>query len=230
MYLIDRNSTRYQFDPNSFHLTSLGRLNGSNNISSLYSIAVQRDGVIWTLFQDGNLDRDNIQSRQCSATNFMANQSSISLFTMSFLRNITGNSERLLVSKQNDPPDTLGEINLSTLALSTINNYSNLNTYADLAGTAGGRLFGVFETNPYTIAQIDPNNANILAQYRLNSTQKTSDPNYGFAAFNNQFYCFEGNNTYTDIRRFDPATTTTTTRSRIPQVIFGASASSCLGT
>ena len=224
------NNTLYQFNPSTFNLTSLGRLSCSNNTGDVYSIAVQRSGIIWALFTDGKLYRYSIGLKQCSATTFAANQSSVFVFTMTFLRNVPDNSERFVINKQNGRPNALGLINLNTLSLTTINTFSNLSSYGDLAGTADGRLFSVIDTDSYTIARIDPTNATTLDRYPLNISVKGAYATYAFAAVNTQFYFFEGNGNYTDIYIFDPATNTTTTRSRIPQVIYSATASSCLGT
>ena len=149
---------------------------------------------------------------------------------MTFLREVTDTSERLVINVQSQRPNTLGVINLNTLSLTTINNFSNQSFYGDLAGTVNGQLFSVIGPNSYTIARIDPTNANVLARYPLNITLKGADATYGFAAFNSQFYLFEGNGNYSDIQVVDLAANTTTTRSRIPQAIYSATASSCLGT
>ena len=179
-YLLDNNNTIYQFNPVSLAVTPIAPFNCSNN-AILYSIAVQRTGIIWMLFDDGNISTYNIKTAQCRPTGFATNQSSFSLFSLAFLKSITDNSERLYVSKQNDPAGSLGVIDRNSLTLSNISAYNtNLSTYVDLAGTSDGRLFGTFADSPYTLARIDPSNAQILARYPLNARFEDGYGNLGF--------------------------------------------------
>ena len=229
-YLLDNNNTIYQFNPVSLAVTPIAPFNCSNN-ATLYSIAVQRTGIIWMLFDDGNISTYNIKTAQCRPTDFATNQSSFSLFSLTFLKSITDNSETLYVSKQNDPPGSLGVIDRNSLTLSNVSAYnSNLSTYADLAGTSDGRLFGAFVDSPYTLARIDPSNAQILARYPLNATVDGGYGNYAFFAYQSLFYFFSGTTNLTNVFTYAPASNTTVNRTAIPQVIVGATASSCLGT
>jgi hypothetical protein len=149
---------------------------------------------------------------------------------MTFVKSSTDTSETLYVSQQDEFNATLGKIDLTTFALSVVGNYSELDTYADLAGTNDGRLFGLFNARPYTIAQIDTTNAQILSQYSLNSSSDyDTNPNYGFTVYNTRFFVFEGNGNYSDLLTFDLSTNTTTLQNTIPQIISGATSSSCLG-
>jgi hypothetical protein len=229
IYLIDLNSTLYQCTPANLNLTAVGSIKCSS--SGLYAIALQRTGIIWAIFEDGSLYNYIIGSQQCISTQYATNQSGIAYFTMAFVKSTTDDNENLYISKQNDPPNVLGTIDLTTLSLSIVGNYSSLQTYADLTGTNDGRLFGVFQTDNFTIAQINATNADIIAQYPLNiSSTITSEPNYGFAAYDSNFLFFSGNGNNTDIYLFDPSTNTTTMLTTVPQVINGAAVSTCYGT
>jgi len=229
IYLFDLNSTLYQFNPATLNLTAVGSINCSS--SGLYAIALQRTGIIWAIFEDGSLHNYNIDSQLCISTNYTTNQSSIAYFSMAFVKNTTDDNEILYISKKNDPPNTLGTIDLTTFTLSIVGNYSNLQTYADLTGTNDGRLFGVFQTDNFTIAQINETNADIIAQYPLSiSSTINSEPKYGFAAYDSNFLFFSGNGTNTHIYLFNASTNATTMLTTVPQVINGAAVSTCFGT
>lgn len=206
----------------------VGKLNCSDS-SSIVSIGLQRRGVLWVLLNDSSLYRYYIQADQCRPTTFTSNTSDISLFSMAFLESSVGNQEIFYISKTNDPPGILGVLNIMTLEISSAKDYNKLSTYADLAATRSRRLFGVFEVDPYTIAEINPSNAQILAQYPLDISSNTFDPNHALAAYNDRFFFFEGNANVTNIHLVDVAINRTQLVLHVPQRIISASSSSCLG-
>jgi hypothetical protein len=229
-YLMDRNNTLYQFNPTTYSLTTIGPITCSTS-SSLYSIALQRNGILWAGFADGTLFRYNIKSQLCTSTTFVANQSNFQQFTMTFLKSTTDTSETLYLSQQNGTNNSLATVNINTFVLSVVGNYSALNASAAIAGTNTGLLYGVFATTNYTIAQIQPSNAQILTEYPLNiSSTNVSNPNYAFTIANGVFFFFEGINNGTNLHIFSPSTNSTTLVSTIAQNIYGATSSSCLGT
>jgi hypothetical protein len=229
-YLMDTNNTLYQFNPTSYAVTTIGAINCSTS-SSLYSIALQRDGILWAGYADGTVFRYNIKSQVCTSTTFAANQSNFQQFTMTFLKSTTDTSETLYLSQENSPGTSLATVDINTLILSVVGNYSNSTTFATIAGANDGTLYGVFPTDNYTIEQIQPSNAAILAEYPLNiSSTIVSDPNYGFTIANGVYFFFEGINNGTNIHIFSTSTNSTTLVSTITPNINGATSSSCLGT
>ena len=227
---MDLSNILYQFNPTSLTLTEIGSVNCSKT-SSLYSIALQRNGILWTAYEDGSLYKYNLLSKTCTPTSFAGNQTGFAPFTITFLKSVTGNTETLYASRQSNNNTALAKIDTSSLILTIVGQYSNgTDKNADLAGLNDGRLFGIFDAKPYTIAQIDPTNANILARYPLNRSSTNDDPNYGFTVFNTKFFFFVGNGTYSDLLIYDLPSNTTTFQYQIPQVIYGATSSSCLGT
>ena len=227
---MDVGNNLYQFNPTSLTIISVGQVNCSSS-SSLYSIALQRNGILWTTYSDGSLYKYNLLSKTCTPTSFVANQSSFAPYTITFLKSTTDSSESLYASQQITNNSALAKIDTDTFVLSVVGVYSNgLDKPSDNAGLNDGRLFGVFDARPFTIAQIDPNNANILAQYPLNLSSTDDNVNYGFTVFNTRFFFFVGNGTYSDLLTYDLSTNTTTFQYTIPQIIFGATSSSCLGT
>ena len=225
---MDRNSTLYTFNPVTYAISTLGKLNCSSP-SSLYSIALQRTGILWAMFADGRLYNYNLKTGVCSSTSFAVNGSSINLFTMTFLKGKTSTTESLYISKQNDDANTLGLLSTSTFGITTLGNYSALNTSADLAAFKNGRLFGLFEVSPFVIGEINPSNAVVMNQYSSGITMRGNDSNYAFASYNSNLFIFEGNNTSTNIHVYSVSSSTLSTVGSASQMIYGATASTCLG-
>jgi hypothetical protein len=221
----------YKFDLVTYNVTTIGSLNCSGT-SNAYSMAVQRSGIIWAIFQDGTLYKYNIRSGECTATTFTANQSDFSSFSLTFVKSPTDATETLYVSQQNASYNALGTIDTSALTLSVVGNYSEIEAPSDLAALPNGTLYGLFQTENYTIAEINKVNGTIEAQYPLNiSSTAVSNPNYAFTIVNGVFFIFEGNNNSTNIHTFYPSTNTLVLLQTIPQVIISATISeSCLGT
>jgi hypothetical protein len=197
-YLMDTNNTLYRFNPTTFDIVEIGLLNCSTS-SNLSSIAVQRNRILQATLEDGTLFKYNIRAAVCSSTTFVANQSNITQFTMTFVKSSNDTCESLYVSQQTDSNISLVKIDLTTLTLSVVGEYNALSTYAEITRTNDGRLFGVFDATPYTIAQIDVKNAQILSQYPLNRSSENDNSNYGFTVYNTRFFFFEGNGSYSDL-------------------------------
>lgn len=220
-----------QFNPTTYDLKEVGTINCSTS-GRPYAISLQRSGILWVLSEYGNISRYNIKSGVCSSTTFTANQSGFEVFSMTFLKKPTDTSETLYVSKQNDPPNSLGKIDTNTLTLSNIGNYtSGFNTYAEISATSSGTLYGLFQSTNYTIAQIDTSNANIIAQYPLNISITVPDLSFAFTNANGVFFVFEGLVNGTNIHTFNIASNTTTLVKTVSQFIYSAAvSSSCIGT
>ena len=170
IYLLNDNNILYQFTPTTLNLTRIGSINCSTS-ASIFTIALQRNGLIWVLLTDGRLYTYNIKSAQCTATAFLQNQTDIRSFTMAFVNNDHDNDETLYyISKLNDGRNVLGRINMTTLTMSIVSNY-NTGSSPDLAGTNDGRLFGLFYDTSYIIKQINKTNGQFLSQYRLGQSK-----------------------------------------------------------
>jgi len=229
IYLFDVNSVLYQFTPATLALTAIGQINCSR--SGVYAMSIQRNGIIWAIFQDGTLYNYNIYSQQCTLTSYVANQDGTTIFVMAFVSNGIDNSETLYISKANGPDNTLAIMDLTTLTLSDVGNYSNSQQIQDLAGTNENILFGVLEnTSNYTIAKINPTNANIMAQYSLGISPSVFYY-YGFAAYDSNIFFFAGNGSaFSTLYRLDTLTGTTMMLENYSIGVADATASTCLGT
>jgi len=227
IYGFDYNNVLYQFNPTTLNLTTIGTMNCTSTY--VYAISLQRNGVIWAVDYNGNLFKYIISSQQCVTTNFAVNQSSISVFTMTFVKNDLVNDETLYITEQYPGNNTLGKIDITTLILSVVGNFT-VTGVQDLTATSDGRLFAILGTTSYIIGAVDKTTANITAQYPLGISIPINY-NFGFAAYGSQFLLFSGNSSNsTNLYLFNPSSNTVTTIANYQQNIIGGAVSSCFGT
>jgi len=228
VYVVDEAGVLHRFDPPSAAFTDVGPLACAG---SPFSMAIDRTGVAWVLFDDGRLARVDTRSGKCKVTPFVAGQQGFSVrFGMGFSSNTPdGGDETLFVS--GDAPEMLGWIDTGTFQLTPVALYDLLKTPAELTGTGDGRLFGAFSGQPYVVAQIDKASAHIESQ--APQTPITFPPNaanFAFAFWGGDFYLFVGPGQGTDVFRYRPADGTTVKLASETFTIVGAGVSTCAPT
>ena len=229
IYLVDLDNILYKFSPKTFQVTVVGPLNCSET-SSVFSIALQRNGLLWVLFNDGDLYTFNVTDQTCINTGFGRNQTGILDFTMAFVKNVGDNKETLFISKLYNGGGVLAEIDTNTLSIVEIGNYSDGAQFATLTGSNDGRLFGLFFDNPPTIKEVDDTDAQILSEYPLNEPFDGFVYLYSFASYENKFFYFLNSENSTYIHLFDPKTNRSTLLNTVPFSFFNAATSTCLDT
>jgi hypothetical protein len=191
---------------------------------------LQRDGTAWTLYTDGNLYTFDINTAQCQTTSFLSQQEQLLLFGMNFVTDESSDTESLYISSDSaNPPFRLATIDVDSLEISIINNYQTIYARAELTGTNDGRLFGLFEGTPFTIAEINRTNGEILSTISQNMIQYTSDSShFAVTSYLSNFFLFVGDSSYTDIFLYDSLTQSTTKKTTISNGIVGAGISTCI--
>jgi hypothetical protein len=228
VYVVDEADVLHRFDPPSVAFTTVGQLACPG---SPFSMAIDRTGVAWVLFDDGTLARVDTRSGKCKMTPFVSGQHGFSArFGMGFSSNTPdGGDETLFVS--GDAPEMLGTIDTRSLALTSIATYDALHSAAELTGTGDGRLFGAFEGQPYVVAEIDKPSAHILSQApQAPIDYPPNAANFAFAFWGGDFYLFVGPGQGTDVFRYRPADATTVKLASVPFTIVGAGVSTCAPT
>ena len=229
IYLVDLDNILYKFSPTTFQVTVVGPLNCSET-SSVFSIALQRNGLLWVLFYDGDLYTFNVTDQTCINTGFGRNQTGILDFSMAFVKNVGDNKETLFISKLYNGGGVLAKIDTNTLNIVEIGNYSDGAEFATLTGSNDGRLFGLFFDNPPTIKEVDDTDAQILSAYPLSEPFDGFVYLYSFASYENKFFYFLKSENSTYIHLFDPKTNRSTLLNTVPFSFFNAATSTCLDT
>jgi hypothetical protein len=228
IYVIDDLGVLRRFDAPTVAFTTIGPLACAG---SPFSMAIDRTGVAWVLFQDGRLARVDTRSGKCKVTSFAPGQKGFaSRFGMGFSSNTPdGGDETLFVS--GDGPEMLGWIDTQSLTLTPIAAYDAISAPAELTGTGGGRLFGAFEGTPYVVAEIDKASAHIVSQApQTPIAYPPNAANFAFAFWGGDFYLFVGPGKTTDVFRYRPSDQTTVTLTKVPFTIVGAGVSTCAPT
>jgi hypothetical protein len=121
----DSVNTLYRFSPATLGFQPIGPVSCPNEMQLVRSIAIDRSGVAWTLFDDGQLFQVNTMTAACTATSFVPNQGAFGTFAMAFSSNAAGSStETLFVSS--DSTNLLGYVDPATLTVHTIGPYVGL--------------------------------------------------------------------------------------------------------
>ncbi|MCA9589283.1 MAG: hypothetical protein KC657_28425 [Myxococcales bacterium] len=161
VYVVSDADTLYAFRPSEARFDPVGKLACPAGAATPNSMAVDRSGTAWVNYSDGSLFKVSTKDARCEATSYKAGQGGFVKFGMAFATNGSGSRDETLYVVGIDTGDRgkgLAKIDLSTMTLSTIGDFSGVLTGrgAELTGTGDGRLFGFFTTKPSaTLAAID---------------------------------------------------------------------------
>ncbi|MEO6420131.1 MAG: hypothetical protein ABIP39_12015 [Polyangiaceae bacterium] len=202
-------------------------------VATPFSMAVDRKGVAYILFNDLHIYRVSTATAACVATPFRASQLGFNTFGMGFSTNMAGPAETLFVAADNGSGGTssLGSIDVTSFDLSRIGGFTPVVARAELTGTGDGRLFA-FYTQPSTgtevsyVGEIDKDNAHVIAADQVPVNQRGG---YAFGFWGGDFYLFTGSPTAAGsiVTRFRPSDKTTVVVGAYPALIVGAGVSTC---
>ncbi|MFO0587153.1 MAG: hypothetical protein U0441_06435 [Polyangiaceae bacterium] len=230
IYILGQDKQFAKFDPQTSAFNVMGTLNcPGEDFQSTFSMSVDRQGIAWVLFQDGQIYHVDTKTLACTPTSFLACQSNFCTFGMGFVADAPGSDqETLYVSGVYNlsPGQGLAKIDASTLQLVPIKDYDTLaGKGAELTGTGDARLFGYFQDTPIHLAEIDKTSAHILTSTDL--LEIPVGTSWAFAFWGGSFYIMSG----TGIRKYDPAAgTTTLINGNVGFNIVGAGVSTCAPT
>src|SRR6516225_3440690 len=164
VYVLSEENGLYSFSPPTLAFQKIGDLACPAAAGALpYSMAVDRSGTAWVLYDDTSLFHVSTKDASCTPTAFVAGNAAFPQFGMGFVADAPGSpSETLYVASVKG--SSLGKIDTGTLTLSVVGDYDAIFESAELTGTAAGRLYGFFTTSPPIVAEIDPKTAKILSQ------------------------------------------------------------------
>lgn len=214
-----------RFDPPTVTFTKIAKLD-CKSASSPYSMAVSRNGTGYSVFQDGTLQKFDVTTGVCEQTPFVPGQEGFQKFGMGFVSKDNAD-ETLFVT--DTAGNRLAKIDVTAFKLTKIGDFDQLlGVSSELTGTGAGELFGVFETTPPTIAQIDPLTAKISNTAPQGAVQiPEGSTHFAFAAYGGQFWTFVGPDGGTEVFVYDPVTKLTTKKATITEEIVGAGVSTC---
>ena len=232
IYLLGQGNTLYRFDPPALALTTVGTVDcpvGGGTAATPFSMAVDRKGVAWVLYSNGQIFHVDVTTGACAATDYEPYQHELSVFGMGFATDEPGGQEETLYIA-----DYFGSgiatISTDTLTVSPVRTYDALFESAELTGTGDGRLFGFFRGLPSVIAEIDPATGHILSQAPQMGVN--IGMGWAFAFWGGDFYLATNpGGAGSKIERINLDTwERTTVVTGIPENIIGAGVSTCAPT
>jgi hypothetical protein len=172
VYVITEENDLFSFYPPTKAFTKIGTIqcNDPDNATP-FSMAVDRAGTAYVVFNQGHLYKVSTLTAKCSPTSFVKQQGGFNLtFGMGFSANTSDPGETLFVAGDTpaaSTPEPLATIDPTTFQLQQVGNFSHGIGNAELTGTGDGRLFA-FGVEPGTspvvlhLAEIEKDNANVV--------------------------------------------------------------------
>lgn len=239
IYLIDVASELISFDPkrlstNPFEV--IGKLTCAPEWSP-YSMAIDRSGAAWVLYDNGELFKVNTADGTCAPSGFVAGSSGVQTFAMGFVVDQPGGDSEKLFIAANGPSNALHSIETSkdTLVPRHVGTIAApAKVHPELTGTGEGKLFGFYPTAASIsfVQEIGRTGANLGKRWEL-GTEPLGEVNaYAFAQWGGVFYIFttlaDGASSDTSLATIDRATGAyRVVLNHLPFRISGAGVSTC---
>lgn len=229
IYTLDSDRMLRSLDPKTLKFETIGALDCPTDAET-NSMAVDRAGNAWVLFDDGSLFKASIKDASCTATSFVPGQSGIWTFGMGFATDATDSTSETLFIAGYQPDSKLARLSLDTMKLSVIGDLDRP-ARAELSGTGSGQLFALFDGAspddesgglPFAVAEVDKTSSKILSLVEQ-TTMPQESLNFAFAAWDGDFYLFA----FTSLYRYRPSTKQTVKLTETPFLVVGAGVSTC---
>ena len=200
-----------------------------------YSMAVDRQGIAYVVYTDGELFRVSTLTASCKPTGFVVGQGGFSTeFGMGFSADVNDPGEKLFVA--GNASMELANIDTTTFKVTPIGTFSSPIGEAELTGTGGGDLFafGLVLTNGMTsalhLAHIDKATANVIGDAFVTLQSGSAQIyDWAFAYWGGDFYFFTSTDGNTSIvSRYHPGgPLALPTVATLSTAIVGAGVSTC---
>jgi hypothetical protein len=226
IYLITTSYELYAFYPPDNRFIFIGKIACPGQGSATpFSMAVDRKGVAYIVYNDGRLFRVSTLSAACVATTYVANQLGATTFGMGFSSDQGGATESLYVATDTGTK-FLGKIDTKAFTLNKVGDFSSTIGRAELTGTGSGGLFAFYDDGVSSyIGQIDKTNAKLTGESKLQGVQMGQG--WAFAFWGGDFYLFTAPNGQSLVTRYRPSNNSVVEVARLSSVIVGAGVSTC---
>ncbi len=209
IFVVTEQNTLLRFYPgmnNTFQIVGTLNCQTTSSGATPFSMAVDRQGTAWVVYNDGELFHVSTSTGACTSTSYAPMQHGWVAFGMGFVADAANsNNETLFVvdgtsgatGNLGGSDNGLGSIDTSSLTLSPISNFNGnyMGMDAEVTGTGDGRLFTFFVNNngistTASVAEVDKTNANVLSDWPVNLPSPINA--WAFAFWGGSFYLFNG--------------------------------------
>lgn len=231
VYVVTQQNELFSFYPPDLSFKLIGNLVCPSGGATPFSMAVDRRGVAYVLYNDGQLYRVSTATAACVPTTFAVAQDGFTTFGMGFASDVGGAAEKLYVTDNDFDGQLrgLGAIDTTTFKLGFIGSFGTQMKRSELTGTGDGRLFSFWpDTNgfgPSHLSELSKTTGQIIAQTNL-LVGEANDA-FAFAFWGGDFWIFTSTGGPSDVHRYRPLDDTTTTPTTHPSTIVGAGVSTC---
>jgi hypothetical protein len=227
IYLITVENDLYHFYPPDLSFAKNGTIDCTLGPTP-YSMAVDRAGTAYVLFNNGELFEVSTANAACDTTDFVPGQDNFSvLFGMGFSSNKDDPGETLFIAGQE--PGRLGIIDPFTMELTTVGAFDKNIGNAELTGTGDARLFAFGVDNPNAVihlAEIEKETAKVLSDETIDFPASIGA--WAFAFWGGDFYFFiSTQGGFSDVFRYHPEDKSFTQVTSLDRTIVGAGVSTC---
>jgi len=232
VYVITQSNNLYSFYPPTASFTRIGTIAcPSTSASQPFSMAVDKNGIAYIVFQSGELFRVSTLTAACQATAFKINQDTFpSTFGMAFSGDTSPQGETLYVAGDQAPP-ALARIDVTNgYVLKRMGDFNPAINMAELTGTRSGDLFGFWSPGgnfapDSAIVQIDKKTAAVTNSTPLPGVSQGNG--WAFAFWGGDFYTFGAPNGGTEVTRFRPSDGSIVQVAKTSETVVGAGVSTC---
>jgi hypothetical protein len=235
IYVITQSNNLYSFNPAQPSFKPIGRIACPDTGGATpFSMAVDRTGIAYIVFGDGELFRVSTATAACQATSFVPGQQLFPpTFGMAFSHEVADGGETLFVAGDNTgAPDQLATIDVTDYRLTVVGSFNPQITAAELTGTGAGDLFGFWSPGgpgglDSAIVQIDKATAQVTNSSPLPGVAQGQG--WAFAFWGGDFYTFGAPPPAgtTVVHRFRPSDGSIVQVASTSEVVVGAGVSTC---
>jgi hypothetical protein len=234
VYVLSNDDELYGFAPDRKTFTKIGSVACAPG-QTLNSMAVDRNGTAWVNYLDGTLHSVSTANADCSG-GAVTLPSGWAQDGMAYVTSDAGPGlENLyLTGSYQAAAAGLGLIAPATGTLTPIGQYTGIlhGASAELTGTGDGRLFGLFDLSPVSLAQIDPRNGAVLSQTLLTGLALSSASSFAFSFWGGRFYFYtypNAGSSSTNVAEYDPisGSLNASFMTNIGFIVVGAGVSTC---
>ena len=240
IYVVSTNNDFLSFDPrklpnNPFHL--IGKLRCGRNQMSPFSMSVDRNGVAWVVYGDGEMFKVNITTAKCESSAYQPGSSNSLTFGMGFSTDKPGSDTEKLFLAANDGTNDLSSVDtahdLKPHHVGTLTATEDQNP--ELTGTSEARLFGFYPSfvSPSFVQEINRATGGPIGKKMFLGSDPLGEVSaYAFAQWGGVFYIFatvnDGFEENSTVRTIDRTTGKyRTIMSHLNWRISGAGVSTC---
>jgi hypothetical protein len=231
VYVVTESAHLYSFHPSTASFAFMTALDCSP-YATPFSMAVDRKGVAYVVYSDGQLYRVSLASGRCDPTPWMPGDQGFWQFGMGYSTDQGGPSEKLYLAASGltgpvGVSTMLGWLDTPTFAIHPVGELWDTGT--ELTGTGDGRLYGFFQGDGLSAAhlvRLDKTDGSYLDDTQLPGV--TLGMGWAFAFWGGDFWFFTAPSDHSVVTRFIPTTSEISKVAETPsEIIVGAGVSTC---